>query len=138
MDWKKIAAVALVGGCSIATMGAAKGCEPGDGKATKASYAGDGVTMFVDATNRACGGNTTFCKDGGSGKLRFSQAYKAVAVDTTDRQNCEWSLYTFNQQGKTKVIKKGNYFNARIIVERPDRVKVYLKSDECGNWKPER
>jgi hypothetical protein len=121
----------------VVTMGAAEDCSgPGNGKATKAAYASDGVTMFVGADNRACSGNTKFCGQEGNGKLRFNQGYKATYIDTTDRGNCRWSLYTINQEGETKVIKSGNYFTANIKVERPSRVKVFLKSSECGNWKP--
>jgi hypothetical protein len=132
---KFITGVVLI---SAVVMGASEDCGAGGsgGKANEASYAGDGVTQFVDATGRACANDTSFCRNGGSGKLRFGKGYKAVAVDTTDRQNCVWSLYTFNQQGKTVVIKKGGYFSANIKVERPNRVKVYLKSEECGDWKP--
>lgn len=113
------------------------GCEPTDGgKAKKASYAGDGATMFTDSALRACSGDTQFCAAKGSGKLRFGKGYKAQAVDKSDRKNCEWSLYTINQEGKTTVLKRGTYGNANIKVDRPTRVKVYLKSSECGDWKP--
>jgi hypothetical protein len=132
---KNIIIVALA---SIAMMGAGNDCDASKqkGKANEAAYAGDGVTQFVDGAGRACANDTAFCANGGSGKLRFGKGYKAVAVDTTDRQNCKWRLYTFNQQGKTTVIKEGGYFTANIRVERPNRVKVYLKSEECGDWKP--
>lgn len=132
--WKLIP---LLGCVILPIMGAAEDCEgKGGGKATKASYAGDGVTMFVGNDNRACSGNTKFCAQEGNGKLRFNKTYKAVYVDTTDRINCRWSLYTINTNGETKVIKSGNYLKAKILVERPSRVKVFLKSSECGNWKP--
>lgn len=96
----------------------AESCEDGGGSAP-ARYAGDGVTQFTD-----------------TGVLQFGKGYKAVYVDTTDRQNCRWSLYTINSEGATKVIKSGRYRTAYIKVEKPTRVKVYLKSSECGNWKP--
>lgn len=96
----------------------AEGCEDKGGP-PPARYAGDGVTQFTD-----------------TGVLQFGRGYKAVYVDTTDRQNCRWSLYTINAEGVTKVIKSGRYRTANIKVEKPTRVKVYLKSSECGNWKP--
>jgi hypothetical protein len=112
-------------------------CKPSDGgKATKASYAGDGATMFVDSTGRACSGDYSICARKGNGKLKFGVGYKAHYVDTTDRTNCHWSLYTINAAGKATVIKSGGYFKANIKVERTSRVQVWLKSDECGDWKP--
>lgn len=101
---------------------AAKGCEaekPAPKPTPKPVYAGDGVTQFTD-----------------SGRLQFGKAYKAHYVDTTDRVNCQWSLYTINSDGDTTVIKKGGYLTASIKVEKPTRVKVFLKSSECGDWKP--
>lgn len=133
----KIKYIAMTAVVTISVMGAAADCSgSGGGKATKASYAGDGVTMFVDSTGRACSGDYTICAKGGNGKLRFGKGYKAHYVDTTDRQNCKWSLYTINVNGDPKVIKTGNYFKANIKVERTSRVQVFLKSSECGDWKP--
>lgn len=97
----------------------AESCEDKPADKPKPSYAGDGITQFSD-----------------TGRLRWNTTYAARYVDTSDRTNCRWSLYTVNSDGVAKVIKRGNYLSAKIRVERPSRVKVYLKSDECGNWKP--
>ena len=114
---RAITAVVLV---SVAVMGAASDCESKQPKQPSApKYAGDGVTQFTD-----------------SGRLRFGVTYAARYVDTTDRVNCRWSLYTLNSDGDTRVVKSGHYLNAKIKVERPSRVKVFLRSSECGNWKP--
>lgn len=115
--------IATVAAVVLPLATAAEGCEAQDNggkpETAKPRYAGDGVTQFTDG-----------------GVLQFGRGYKAVYVDTTDRQNCRWSLYTINAEGVTKVIKSGRYRTANIKVEKPARVKVYLKSSECGNWKP--
>lgn len=114
---RKIAAIISLVVLPLATQ--AQSCDDGNqGRAKKAAYAGDGITQFTD-----------------NGKLQFGKTYSAHYVDTTDRQNCRWSIKTVNSEGVAKVIKSGNYFNAKIKVEKPSRVKVYLKSSECGNWK---
>jgi len=112
----------------------AQQCDGGKGPATKASYAGDGVTMFVGNDGRACSGNTQFCAQEGNGKLKFGKTYKATPRDSVDKQNCQWSVYTINADGKVTVQKKGRY-PAKINVERPTRVHVFLKSEDCGEWK---
>jgi uncharacterized protein YggE len=118
MNLKKLATAMLVVVIPLASN--AQACESEKrGKATKAAYAGDGVTQFTD-----------------TGKLKFGVVYSAHAVDTTDRQNCRWSIKTINSDGESKVIKSGDYLHAKIKVEKPSRVKVYLKSSECGDWKP--
>lgn len=97
---------------------AAQGCEAEDGKANKAVYAGDGVTQFGD-----------------TGRLKFNKTYTADAVGKR-LKNCEWSLKTINKStGKVKVIGSGSYKNAKIRVEKPDTVDVFLKSEDCGLWK---
>lgn len=124
---------------AAAMLVALSACEPTKkGKATKASYAGDGATMFVGKGNAACTGNYSICDREGNGKLKFGTGYKAHYVDTTDRTNCEWTLYTINAAGKATVIKKGGYLSANIKVAQTSRVQVWLKSNECGDWKPTR
>jgi hypothetical protein len=103
---------------------AAQGCGGTDSPSRSAAYAGDGNTQFGTQA------------EGVSGKLKWGVVYKAVYENTTDRQNCKWSLYTINSNGVANVVKRGNYFNAKIKVEKPNTVKVYLKSIECGLWKP--
>jgi hypothetical protein len=102
------------------TMGATASCGGPNGPARSASYAGDGVTEF---------GNP-------NGKLKWGVTYSAHYVDTTDRQNCKWSLYAINRNGETTFIKRGNYLNAKVNVGEQRTKKVYLKSIECGLWKP--
>lgn len=131
--WKLIPVLGLV---VAPILGAANDCGGSGGKATKASYAGDGVTMFVGLGNRACAGQTSFCEQKGNGKLKFNQGYKAHYVDTTDRTNCKWKLYTINTAGEKKLIKSGGYLSANIKVEQVTRVHVWLKSQDCGDWKP--
>jgi hypothetical protein len=107
----------------------AKSCSDsngGGGPARNAAYAGDGVTQFGTAS------------DGVSGKLKWNTTYRATAVHSTNRQNCKWSLFTINSEGVAKVVGKGDYLHAKIIVEKPNTVKVYLKSMECGLWKPKK
>ena len=113
---RAIAAIVLV---CVPIMGAANDCDSHKKEPAAPKYAGDGVTQFTD-----------------SGRLRFGVTYAARYVDTTDRVNCHWSVYTLNSQGDTRVVKSGTYLTAKISVERPSRVKVFLKSSECGNWKP--
>lgn len=98
----------------------------GGGPARNASYAGDGVTEFGPASA------------GVSGKLQWGKTYSAHYVDTTDRQNCRWSLYSISKQGNHELVMmaKGNYFNAKINVGQQFTKRVYLKSLECGLWKP--
>jgi hypothetical protein len=104
------------------------GCKTngGNGPARNSAYAGDGNTKFGTVA------------EGASGKLKWNTTYRATAVHSTNRQNCHWSLYTINSDGVAKVVGRGSYFNAKIIVEKPDTVKVYLKSMECGLWKPKK
>lgn len=101
------------------------GCKGGS-PARSAAYAGDGVTKLGSAS------------DGATGKLKWGVTYRAVAQDTTDRQNCKWSLYTINKQGdhQVTVVKRGNYFNAKFRFGQQFTKDVYLKSLECGLWKP--
>lgn len=112
--------IALLVCVCIPTMGAAQSCGGPNGPARSASYAGDGITQFGPIP----------------GKLKWSVTYSAHYVDTTDRQNCRWSLYAINKNGETTFIKKGNYLNAKINVGEQVTKKVYLKSMECGLWKP--
>lgn len=116
-----VALVALVLGL-LTGCGPSKSSSPGQ----RTAYAGDGVTQFGDAS------------DGATGKLKWATTYYAVAVDTTDRQNCKWSLYTINKQGdhEVQILKRGNYFNAKINMGQQFTKRVYLKSLECGLWKP--
>lgn len=99
---------------------AAQGCGGSDGgkPAISASFAGDGITEFSD-----------------NGKLKWGVTYHARYIDTTDRQNCKWSLVAYNKQGETTVLKTGHYLNAKINVGKQVTKKVYLKSMECGLWK---
>ena len=113
---RAIAAIVLV---CIPIMGAASDCDSKRKEPAAPKYAGDGVTQFTD-----------------SGRLRFGTTYAARYVDTTDRTNCRWSIYTLNADGDTRVVKSGNYLTAKIKVARPSRVKVFLRSSECGNWTP--
>jgi hypothetical protein len=116
-----------------ASMGATKDC---GGKAAGASYAGDGVTMFVGADNRACSGNTKWCSEEGNGKLRFGKTYTAEAVGSLKEfPDCEWSVYTINASGRVRVQGKGTGRKAKIKVDRPETVHVFLKSEDCGLWK---
>lgn len=110
----------------VMTMGAAQSCGGSGGPARSAAYAGDGVTQFGTEA------------EGVSGKLLWGKTYSAHYTDTTDRQNCRWSLYTISKQGNHEVVflKRGNYFNAKINVGRQFTKAVYLKSLECGLWKP--
>lgn len=118
-----LTAVALVVGCGAPT-------------ATEASYAGDGVTMFVGNDNRACSGDTKWCGEEGNGKLRFGRTYTAEAVGSKKNfPNCEWSVYTINPQGRVRVQGKGTGSKAKVNVERPETVHVFLKSEDCGLWK---
>lgn len=97
---------------------AAEGCEPEDGKANKAVYAGDGVTQFSD-----------------KGRLKFGTTYRAHPT-SSQKGRCSWELQTINKKtGKVKVVGSGNYGNAKIRVAKPDTVDVFLKSDDCGLWK---
>jgi hypothetical protein len=112
--------IALLVCVCIPTMGAAQSCGGPNGPARSASYAGDGITQF-GAPN---------------GKLKWGVTYSAHYTDTTDRQNCKWSLYTINSNGETTFIKRGNYLNAKVNVGEQRTKKVYLKSIECGLWKP--
>lgn len=97
---------------------AAQGCEPENGKANKATHAGDGVTQF--STN---------------GLLKFGKSYTADAVGKK-LKDCEWSLKTINKNtGKVKVVGSGTYKNAKIRVAKPDTVDVFLKSEDCGLWR---
>lgn len=117
---KALATGAIV--ISITSPYAAQGCSGGNGKgpARSAAYAGDGITKFTD-----------------DGKLKWGITYSAHYIDTTDRQNCKWSLYTISKKnGETVFLKKGNYFNAKINVGKQITKDVYLKSLECGLWKP--
>lgn len=130
---KKTLVLLLVAIATLFAMGAANGCEP---QATKASYAGDGVTMFVGNDNRACSGNTKWCAEEGSGKLRFGKTYTAEAVGSLKEfPSCEWSVYTVNANGAVRNQGKGTGRKAKIKVERPATVHVFLKSDGCGDWK---
>lgn len=102
----------------------------GCGSATSASYAGDGNTQFGN-------GGVDFVNEGSSGKLKFGVTYKAVASNSQQRSNCQWHIYSVN--AKNKIVfegKVGDYATAKIKVEQPTRVKVYLKSVNCGLWKP--
>lgn len=128
--------IGMIVAVSAMVMGAADDCDAKKGKATEASYAGDGATMFVGKGNVACTGNYSICDQTGNGQLKFGKGYKAHYVDTSDRTNCEWTLYTINTAGKTTIIKKGGYLKANIKVEQTTRVQVWLKSEECGDWKP--
>lgn len=113
--------IPLLLSATIALAGGTQSCqaEGKPGKAQQAAYAGDGVTRFTD-----------------TGKLKWDTGYAAHAIDKTDRQNCRWAVYTVNADGEARVIKSGTYRNASIKAERPTRVKVYLKSSECGDWRP--
>lgn len=113
---KSVAVAGIV--ISTFTPYAAQGCSGGK-PAISAAYAGDGITEFGNA----------------NGKLKWGVTYSAHYTDTTDRQNCKWSLYSINKNGETVFIKKGNYFNAKINVGKQVTKKVYLKSLECGFWK---
>lgn len=98
---------------------AAEGCEPEDGKANKAVYAGDGVTQFT--TN---------------GRLKFNKTYTATGLKKKGFEDCEWSIKTIRKSdGKVRVTGSGTYKNAKIKVEKPGTVDVFLKSDGCGLWK---
>jgi len=128
---KGITIAIVVGSCTV-TMGAAKGCGgSGKGPARSASYAGDGVTQFGDPN-----GAKTYANEGASGKLKWGVTYKAVAIDSTDRTNCEWRLYTINSEGVTTFLKKGGYLTAKINFGEQKTKRVFLKSLECGLWKP--
>ena len=101
-------------------------CDP----ATSASYAGDGNTQFGN-------GGVDFVNEGSSGKLKFGTTYKAVAQNSQQRTACKWHIYSVNS--KNQIVyesKKSDYLHAKIKVEQPTRVKVYLKSVNCGLWKP--
>ena len=121
----------------IAALGALVACDPpksgkGSGnKATEASYASDGATQFGDPN-----GKDTFANEGATGKLKWGVTYRARYIDTTDRTNCSWKLYTISAGGVVTIIKKGNYLNAKINVGEQVTKRVFLKSEECGNWKP--
>lgn len=96
---------------------AAQSC--GGSPARSAAYAGDGNTQFGD-----------------TGKLKWNTSYSAQAAKDSDRKNCEWSVYTINDNHVMRVVGKGTYKNAKVKVEKPSTVKVYLKSLHCGLWKP--
>jgi hypothetical protein len=97
---------------------AAEGCEPEDGKANKAVYAGDGVTQFSD-----------------KGRLKFGITYRAHP-SKSQKNRCTWEVQTINKDtGRVEVVGKGTYKNAKIRVAKPDTVNVFLKSDDCGLWK---
>lgn len=122
---------------AVACVAALAACDPpksgkGSGdKAAEASYAGDGATQFGDPN-----GAKTYANEGASGKLKWGVTYKAVAIDSTDRTNCEWSLYTINSEGVTTFLKKGGYLTAKINFGEQKTKRVFLKSLECGLWKP--
>lgn len=128
MDWKKIAAVTLVGSCSLSTMGAAKGCDDSDGPARSATHAGDGITQFGDGTDR------NYANKGSTGKLKWNRTYNAHKTNPQDVENCEWSLYRIDKLGRTVFIKKGGYGTAKVNVGEQVTQKVYLKSLDCGFW----
>lgn len=109
----------------LLVLGLLTGCGPSKGPARSAAYAGDGVTQFGSPPEA-------------TGKLKWGVTYSAHYVDTTDRQNCRWSLYTINKQGdhEVQILKRGNYFNAKVNVGQQFTKDVFLKSLECGLWKP--
>ena len=123
---------AMILAASIMVMGAAADC---GGKASEASYAGNGTTRFTGKDDRSCSGNTKFCRQTGSGKLKFGRTYAAQGSDY-DRKHCLWSIYTIDTAGEQHPIKSGTYKTAKVSVEEPTRVHVFLKSDHCGDWKP--
>lgn len=121
---RKFVVLLIAAVVAVFTMGAAKGCDASPPRpAHEAAYAGDGATQFK-----------------ATGKLKFGVVYRATAVDSTDRQNCEWSVYTISKEGgSVKTVGKGNYLKAKIRVpEDPQRTTVWLKSSECGDWKPQK
>jgi hypothetical protein len=127
---RKIIATTAIAVLPLA-VNAAKGCSnEGGGPARSASYAGDGITQFGTVNGK------NYADEGASGKLKWGVTYKAVAIDSTDRQNCKWSLYTINAEGETVFVKKGGYMTAKINFGQQRSKKVYLKSLECGLWKP--
>lgn len=131
---RKLAPLLLTATIALTAQECAPEKQPG--KAEKASYAGDGVTMFVGNDNRACSGDTKWCAETGSGKLKFGKTYTAEAVGSRKEfPSCEWSVYTIGATGKVSVKGKGGYKNAKIKVERPSTVHVFLKSEDCGSWK---
>lgn len=114
----------------LAVMPLAAGMPMSCGGARSASYAGDGNTQFGN-------GGVDFVNAGSSGKLKFGVTYKAVASNSQQRTACEWHIYSINS--KNKIVFEGktsDYLHAKINVEEPTRVKVYLKSINCGLWKP--
>jgi hypothetical protein len=102
----------------------------GCGSATSASYAGDGNTQFGN-------GGVDFVNQGSSGKLKFGVTYKAVAENSQQRTNCKWHIYSVDAHNKIVYeSKSSDYLHAKINVEEPTRVRVWLKSVNCGLWKP--
>lgn len=116
----------------IMIMGAAEDC---DGKASEASYAGNGETMFTNSAGNACSSSRTICDKKGSGKLRFGRTYSAHANSDADRKHCLWSIFTIDTAGEQHLIKSGTYKTAKVSAAEPTRVQVFLKSDHCGDWK---
>lgn len=110
----------------------AQECDEG-GKANKASYARDGVTMFGDDTNRACGGNTKWCAQQSNGKLKFGKTYRPHPPEGKLKM-CDWSLYVVRADGKTEQKGSGGW-PAKLYVARPDTVHVFLRSQDCGEWR---
>lgn len=115
MNVRKLLKALPVAAVSIALVACGPTKKPSKPKVT---YAGDGVTQFSD-----------------TGRLKFGKTYTAEAVGKK-LKNCEWSIKTINKtSGRVKVVGGGGYKNAKISVEKPDTVDVFLKSEDCGLWK---
>lgn len=112
-------------------------------------WIGVGATVLLTVlplAARGCGSEDT-SPTADDGRHQFSGTFTKYKFNTTldavhgDISACRWRIEVEPLAGlkageKPRVVQKGDYGNAKIKVEEPDTVKVFLVSSRCGTWQP--
>lgn len=103
------------------------------------------IVATIALAAASCGGDAKPPADSGrlqfttSGRIQFSKTLSAHDAPSGGAA-CRWRIETEPNAGlkpgaSPKIIKRGDYGNAKIKVAKPDTVKVFLVTKGCGRWR---